>query len=159
MEQLPSSEIIFYQTEDGQSRLEVRFDNGTLWLSLNQIAELFQTTKQNINLHILNIFEEGEISREATVKKYLTVQKEGAREVKRQIEYFNLSVILAVGYRVRSIRGTQFRQWATAQLHELLLKGFVLDKERLKNPQAKKILCGNWNSTQKSCLDLLQAAV
>jgi hypothetical protein len=96
------------------------------------MTELFQTTKQNISLHINNIFNEGELNREATVKEYLTVQQEGNREVKRKLEYYNLEVIIAVGYRVRSHRGTQFRRWATERLREYLVKGFVMDDERLK---------------------------
>jgi hypothetical protein len=133
----PSSSIILYQTEDGRTRIDVRFQDQTLWLSLNQLAELFQATKQNISLHIQNIFREGELAPEATVKQYLTVQNEGRRRVSRNIEYYSLPVILAVGYRVRSHRGTQFRQWATARLSEYLVKGFVMDDERLKNPPGK----------------------
>jgi hypothetical protein len=134
MEQSPSSEIIFYQTEDGQSRLDVRFDENSAWLTQAQMAELFQTTPQNITLHLRSIYEEGELQEIATCKDYLQVRSEGKRQVRRNLRHYNLEAILAVGYRVRSIRGTQFRQWATSQLHELLLKGFVLDKERLKNP-------------------------
>jgi hypothetical protein len=96
------------------------------------MAELYQTTKQNISLHIQNIFEEGEVEPSATVKQYLTVQIEGGREVRRALDHYNLDVILAVGYRVRSARGTQFRRWATDRLREYLVKGFTLDDERLK---------------------------
>ena len=117
---------------DGGLRLQVRLDGQTVWLSQAGMAELFQTTKQNISLHIQNIFEEGELSPEATVKQYLTVQTEGSRQVRRAIDHYNLDVIIAVGYRVRSHVGTRFRQWATAQLSELLTKGFVLDDERIK---------------------------
>ncbi|MBI5526884.1 MAG: virulence RhuM family protein [Deltaproteobacteria bacterium] len=126
--------MVLYRTEDGRTALDVRFDAQTLWLSLAQLVELFQTTKQNINLHVQNIHREGELSKEATVKEYLTVQKEGNRQVRRRIEHFNLPMILAIGYRVRSRRGTQFRQWATEKLEEYLRKGFVLDDGRLKNP-------------------------
>lgn len=112
------SNIILYQIEDGQSRIEVRLENQTVWLSINQMAELFQTTKQNFSLHLQNVYEENELDRGATVKEYLTVQKEGTREVQRKIEYYNLDAILAVGYRVRSHRGTQFRRWATERLRE-----------------------------------------
>lgn len=133
----PKSSIILYQTEDGRTRLDVGFADENLWLSLNQIAELFQSTKQNISLHVQNIFEEGELTRQATVKEYLTVQTEGNRQVSRNIEHYSLSAILAVGYRVRSHRGTQFRQWATARLTEYLVKGFAMDDERLKNPPGK----------------------
>ncbi len=127
-----SSEIVFYQGEDGLSRIQVRLDGGTVWLSQRLIAELFQTTKQNISLHLKNIFEEGELDPSATVKKYLTVQVERKRQVSRLIDHYNLAAILAVGYRVRSHRGTQFRRWATERLSEYVVKGFVLDDERLK---------------------------
>ena len=136
-EPLPQSEIILYQTEDGRTRVQCRFENETVWLSLNQLAELFQSTKQNISLHIQNIFQEGELALAATVKEYLTVQTEGKRQVSRRIEHYNLPMILAVGFRVKSHRGTQFRQWAAARLQEYLVKGFVMDDERLKNPPGK----------------------
>lgn len=126
------SELIFYQTEDGQSRIQVRLEGSTVWLSQLLLADLFQTTKQNISLHIKNIFEEGELDPSATVKQYLTVQTEGNRQVRRAVDHYNLEVTLAVGYRVRSPRGTQFRRWATERLREYLVKGFVLDDERLK---------------------------
>lgn len=129
------SGILFYQTEDGKSRLQVRFADKTVWLSQIQIAELFQTTKQNISLHINNVLEEQELSEAATVKEYLTVQNEGGRQVQRRIVFYNLDMILAVGYRVKSHRGTQFRRWATERLREYLIKGFVMDDERLKNPK------------------------
>ncbi len=127
-----SSEIVFYQGEDGRSRIQVRLDGGTVWLTQVFLAELFQTTKQNVSLHIKNIFAEGELDPSATVKQYLTVQTEGNRQVQRAIDHYNLDVILAVGYRVRSRRGTQFRRWATDRLREYVVKGFVLDDERLK---------------------------
>lgn len=124
--------VLLYQTEDGRIKLEVRFQGETVWLTQNQMAELFQTTKQNISLHIQNIFSEGELRRNATVKEYLTVQSEGKRQVRRQVEHYNLDVIISVGYRVHSHRGTQFRIWATQRLREYIVKGFVLDDERLK---------------------------
>lgn len=126
------SEILFYQSEDGTSRIEVRLEEGTVWLPQALIAELYQTTKQNISLHIRNIFDEGELQPEATVKEYLTVQQEGPRAVQRKVAYYNLDMILAIGYRVRSHRGTQFRVWATERLRMYLVKGFVLDDIRLK---------------------------
>jgi len=132
----PSSEIIFYQREDGQSRIQVRLDGGTVWLTQVLMAELYQTTKQNISLHIQHIFEEGELDPAATVKQYLTVQTEGNRQVRRALDHYNLDIILAVGYRVRSHRGTQFRRWATERLREYIVKGFVLDDERLKEGRA-----------------------
>jgi hypothetical protein len=125
-------EILLYQTEDGQSRVEVRLENETVWLTQAQMVELFQTTKQNISLHIRNVFQEGELKEGSTVKDYLTVQIEGNRQVEREIRYYNLDVIISVGYRVKSHRGTQFRIWATQQLKEFLIKGFVLNDERLK---------------------------
>lgn len=127
-----SSEIVFYQEEEGRSRIQVRLDGGTVWLTQVLLAELFQTTKQNVSLHIKNIFAEGELDPSATVKQYLTVQMEGSRQVRRAIDHYNLDLILAVGYRVRSHRGTQFRRWATERLREYVVKGFVLDDERLK---------------------------
>jgi len=131
-EPVTSSQILFYQSEDGTSRIEVRLDEGTVWLSQNLIANLYQITKQTTGHHIRNIFEENELSPDTTVRQYLTVQTEGSRSVQRSIEYYNLDMILAIGYRVRSHRGTQFRRWATERLREYLVKGFVLDDERLK---------------------------
>ena len=127
-------DLILYTSEDGQTRLQLRADGKTIWLSQLEIAELFQTTKQNVSLHAQNIFKEGELGPEATVKESLTVQTEGGRQVKRPISYFNLDLILAIGYRVRSPRGTQFRQWAATHLREFIVKGFVLDDERLSEP-------------------------
>jgi hypothetical protein len=128
----PASEIVFYQAEDGRSRIQVRLEGETVWITQVLMAELYQTTKQNISLHIQNIFEEGEADPAATVKQYLTVQTEGSRQVRRATDHYNLDVILAVGYRVRSQRGTQFRRWASERLREYLVKGFTLDDERLK---------------------------
>ncbi len=130
------SNLILYTSDDGLTRLHLRIEGETIWLTQLEIAELFQTTKQNVSLHAKNIFEDGELSPEATVKESLTVQTEGKRQVKRRITTYNLDLILAIGYRVRSARGTQFRQWATTHLKEYLVKGFVLDDERLKNPDA-----------------------
>lgn len=133
-ESVPQGEIILYQTADGRTRLECRFADESIWLTQRLMAELFQTSIPNINQHLKAIFEEGELLTERTIKKYLIVQSEGARNVSRLVEHYNLNAILAVGYRVRSPRGTAFRQWATARLGEYLLKGFTLDDERLKNP-------------------------
>ncbi len=129
----PNGEILLYQTQDGESRVEVRLINETVWLSLNQMAELFDRDKSVISKHISNIFEEGELVQEGTVAKFATVQSEGPRNVKRDVEFYNLDVIISVGYRVKSHRGTQFRIWATQQLREYIVKGFVMDDERLKN--------------------------
>ncbi len=128
----PEGEFLLYQTADGQTRIECRFAGETIWLSQRLMAELFQTTVPNITQHLATIYEDGELDREATVKKYLTVQTEGSREVSRQIDHYNLDAILSVGYRVRSHRGTQFRIWATERLREFLVKGFAMDDARLK---------------------------
>ena len=130
----PKGELILYKTVDGRVRVECRLDEGTIWLAQAQIAELFGKDVRTVNEHLSNIFDEGELSREATIRKFRIVRIEGSREVSREIEHYNLEVILAVGYRVRSPRGTQFRQWATARLEEYLRKGFTMDDERLKNP-------------------------
>ena len=136
-EPLPDSEIILYQTEDGRTRVQCRFENETLWLSQALIAELFEKDVRTINEHLVNIFEEGELRREATIRKFRIVRLEGRREVTREVEHYHLDAILAVGFRVRSHRGTQFRQWAIGRLNEYLVKGFTMDDERLKNPPGK----------------------
>src|SRR4030042_1804451 len=134
-EQTPlNSELILYQTEGGKTKIEVRLQDETVWLTQKLMAELFQTTKQNISLHIQNIFDEGELMPEATVKEYLTVQTEGSRQVNRPVDFYNLDMIISVGYRIKSHIATHFRQWATQRLREYIVKGFVLDDERLKNP-------------------------
>lgn len=127
-------EFLLYETEDGRTRVECRFVDDTLWLSQAGMAELFQTTPQNITLHLKGLYAEGEIISEATCKHDLQVRSEGGRQVRRLVKFYNLDAILAVGYRVRSQRGTQFRRWATERLREYLVKGFTLDDERLKNP-------------------------
>lgn len=126
------TEIIMYQSEDGTTKIDVRMENETVWLSLEQMADLFQRDKSTISRHIKNVFEEGELSREATVVKFATVQNEGARMVERQIDYYNLDVIISVGYRVKSLRGTQFRIWATERLREYIIKGFTMNDDLLK---------------------------
>ena len=127
------SNVIIYTTEDGAAKIELRLENGTVWLSQAEIAELFQTTKQNISKHIQAIFGDQELDETATVNQQLIVQNEGDREVSRAISFYNLDVILAVGYRVRSVRGVQFRRYASTVLKEYLEKGFALNDERLKN--------------------------
>ena len=127
-----NGELIMYSSDDGQTKIDVRMAGQTVWLSQAQIAELFQTTKQNISLHINNIFKEGELNENSTVKEYLTVQNEGERSVARKVKYFNLEIIIAVGYRVKSLRGTQFRVWATQRIHEYLQKGFTMNDDLLK---------------------------
>lgn len=128
------SELILYQTDDGKAQVKLRAEDGSAWLTQMEIAELFATSKQNVSLHIKNILAEGELDPTATVKESLTVQTEGRRQIQRKTQLYRLEVILAVGYRVKGIRGTQFRQWATTHLSEYLIKGFVMDDERLKNP-------------------------
>jgi len=124
-------ELIVYRTEDGQAEVQLKTLDGSVWLNQGEMAELFDTTKQNVSLHIKNILKDGELPEASVVKKYLTTAEDGKRY---QTMHYNLHMILAVGYRVRSPRGTQFRQWATAHLAEYLVKGFVMDDERLKNP-------------------------
>ena len=126
------SSLLLYQTEDGQTKIEVRLQDETVWLNHAQLCELFDKDKRTISEHIQNIFKEGELSPDSTVRKFRTVQIEGTREVARQIDFYNLDVIISVGYRVSSHRGTQFRIWATNRLKEYLIKGFTLDDERLK---------------------------
>ena len=128
-----SNKIIIYNTEDGKSKINLKLEDGTVWLNQLQIAELFQTTKQNISKHIKAILEDGELSEVSTVNYQLTVQKEGKREIERNIAFYNLDMILAVGYRVRSPRGVQFRKYASTVLKEYLIKGFAMDDDRLKN--------------------------
>lgn len=127
-----NSNIIMYTTEDGLTKIETTFDEDTVWLSLDQMAELFQRDKSTISRHIKKIYEEGELQRDSTVANFATVQMEGERQVERYIDYYNLDVIISVGYRVKSHRGTQFRIWAMGILKEYMKKGFALDDERLK---------------------------
>src|SRR3989339_1225395 len=130
----PKSQIIIYKTEDGQTKIDVRFDGNTVWLTQKLLADLFRVTIPTINEHIKNIYKEGELQESSTIRKFLIVQKEGDREIKREIEFYNLDLIISVGYRVKSSIATAFRQWATLRLREYIIKGFVLDDERLKNP-------------------------
>ena len=127
------NQIIIFMTEDEKISVDVRFDEETAWLSLDQMAALFERDKSTISRHIKNMFDEGELEQSATVANFATVQIEGARQVERKIDYYNLDVIISVGYRVKSPRGTQFRQWATKRLNEYIRKGFTLDDERLKS--------------------------
>ncbi|MEO5327419.1 MAG: virulence RhuM family protein [Magnetococcus sp. THC-1_WYH] len=130
----PNGEILLYQTEDGRTRLQVVLDNQTLWLNQKQLTKLFGKSKATISEHIAHVFEDGELKPEATVRYFRTVQKEGSRDVVREVEYYHLDMVLALGYRVRSAAGVRFRQWASDKLKEYIIKGFVLDDERLKNP-------------------------
>jgi len=133
-----NNQIIIYNTEDGQTKIDVRVEGETLWLSQKQMAELFDCTLENIIFHLNNVYESGELAEEPTTKDYLVVQKEGNRSVKRQIQMHNLDCIISVGYRVNSIRGTQFRIWATQKLKEYIIKGFAMDDERLANGAVAK---------------------
>jgi len=125
-------EFIFYQTEDGQTRIEVRVLEETVWLTQKVMAELFQKDVRTINEHIRNLFDEGELQPDSTIRKFRIVQIEGERQVERFVEHYNLDVIISVGYRVKSLRGTQFRIWATQRLREYIIKGFAMDDDRLK---------------------------
>lgn len=131
------SGLILYTTDDGKSQIKLRAQEQTVWLTQLEMAELFDATKQNISLHLKNVFEDGELDAAATVKQSLTVQTEGTRQVQRPVALYNIDTILAVGYRVRSPRGVQFRRWASTVLKEFLTKGFVMDDERLKNPDGR----------------------
>lgn len=130
----PHGQFLVYRTEDGRLKLDVRFEGETVWLTQNHMAELFQTKQQNVSLHLQNIYEERELQREATHKEFLSVRQEGSRLVQRKVDFYNLDAIISVGYRVKSGIATQFRIWATQRLREYIVKGFLLDDERLKNP-------------------------
>ena len=127
-----NTELIIYQTEDGRTKIDVHMENETVWLSLEQMSELFQRDKSTISRHIKNVFADGELMEEATVANFATVQMEGNREITRNITHYNLDVIISVGYRVKSLRGTQFRIWANSVLREYLIKGFAMNDDLLK---------------------------
>ena len=131
---MDENKIVIYQTEDGQTQIDVRLENETVWLTQAQMVELFQTTKQNVSLHVGNVYKEGELEQEATVKEYLTVQNEGNRKVTRKVKYYNLDVIISVGYRVKSKRGTAFRIWARKIIKDYLVKGYAVN-ERIRKEQ------------------------
>ncbi len=130
----PKGQFLVYQAEDGQVKIDVRLQGETAWLTQAHMAELFQTTVPNISMHLRNIYAEGELQAAATIQEFLTVRQEGGRQVSRSVEHYNLDAIISVGYRVKSAVATRFRIWATQQLREFIVKGFVLDDERLKNP-------------------------
>lgn len=127
-----TGEIVIYQTENGQTKIDVRFEDETVWLTQAQLVELYGSSKANVSEHIKHIFEEEELTKEATVRKFRTVQIEGSRQVEREVEYYNLDMIISLGYRIKSKIATQFRQWATKRLNEYIRKGFTMDDERLK---------------------------
>lgn len=137
-----NNKIILYRTEDGKTEIEVNLEKETAWLSQKQMAELFDCTTENIIFHLKNVFESAELSEKATTKDYLVVQKEGNRKVKRPVKIYNLDAIISVGYRINSLRGTQFRIWATQKLREYMVKGFVMDDERLAEGGTKKSFFG-----------------
>jgi hypothetical protein len=128
------SQIIIYKTENGRTKIDVRFDGKTVWLTQKLLAELFQVAVPTINEHIKNIYQEAELEKKATIRKFRIVQKEGERQIARKVDFYNLDLIISVGYRVKSSIATTFRQWATQRLGEYIVKGFVMDDERLKNP-------------------------
>ena len=129
---MPENKVIIYTANDGKTKIDVKLEEETLWLTQAQMCDLYQTSKSNVSEHIKHIFEEGELAKEATVRKFRTVQTEGSRNVEREVEHYNLDMIIALGYRVRSLIATRFRQWATERLREYIVKGFTLDDERLK---------------------------
>ena len=135
---MDQNKIIIYQTEDGQTQIDVRMENETVWLTQAQMVELFQTTKQNVSLHVGNVFKEGELEENSTVKEYLTIQKEGKREVNRKVKYYNLDVIISVGYRVKNKRGTAFRIWARNILKEYLVRGYAVN-QRIHSEQIAEL--------------------
>ncbi len=132
--QITKSQIVIYKTESGETKIDVRFDGDTVWLTQKHLAELFNVTIPTINEHIKNIYKESELKESSTIRKFLIVQKEGIREIKRKTDFYTLDMIISVGYRVKSSIATAFRQWATLRLREYIVKGFIMDDERLKNP-------------------------
>ena len=132
MEEKDKSNIIIYQSEDGQTHIEVRMDEDTVWLTQQQMSDLYQTSRTNVVEHIKHIYEDGELVEEATCRKIRQVRQEGIRMVEREIPHYNLDMIISLGYRINSIQATHFRQWATARLKEYIIKGFTMDDERLK---------------------------
>lgn len=139
------SEILMYQTEDGSTKISVTIEQETVWLSLNDMAELFQRDKSGISRHIKNIYDEGELQEKGTIAYFATVQNEGSRSVERNVAYYNLDVIISVGYRVKSHRGTQFRIWALQILKEYIIKGFAMNDDLLKKQAAAIISKNCWN--------------
>ena len=131
---MENNQIVIYQTEDGQTQIDVRMENDTVWLTQAQMAELFQKTPQNITMHIRNVYKEGELDMSATCKENLQVQKEGNRQIKRVVKYYDLDVVISVGYRVKSKRGTAFRIWANKVLKDYLIKGYAVN-DRLRHEQ------------------------
>ena len=125
------TELVIFKAQDGNVKLDVKLEDETVWLTQNQMSELFQTTKQNVSLHLNNVFKEGELDKNSTVKEYLIVQKEGNRQVSRKTSFYNLDVIISVGYRVKSKRGVEFRKWANSVLKDYILKGYAVNNNRI----------------------------
>ena len=146
----PGGSLLIYESEDGRIKLDVRLEEESLWLTQPLMAQLFQTTQQNISQHILNIYEEGELAPEATHKEFLSVRREGSRQVRRELDYYNLDAIISVGYRVKSLIATRFRIWATQRLREYIVKGFAMDDERLKQAGAAGISRNCWPASGTS---------
>ena len=136
MESIPDSEILLYTSPDGKVQLDIRMQQDTMWMTQQMMAELFQTTVPNINVHIKNIYKESELQEEGTIKEFLIVRKEGSRTVRRPVNFYNLDMILSVGYRVNTRRGTQFRIWATQRMREYLVRGYVVHEKRLQQQEA-----------------------
>lgn len=134
-----NSDILIYQNQDGNIKIDVRLQEETVWLTQTQMAQLFGKDKRTISEHIGNVFSEGELDKSSTVRNFRTVQTEGNREIERALDHYNLDVIISVGYRVKSVQGTQFRIWATQRLKEYIIKGFVLNDDRLKSGSSMKI--------------------
>jgi len=128
-----TAEFLIFTAQSGEGGIEVRYGDETIWLTQKLMAELFDVTVPTINEHLKNIYQQGELGRDATIRKFRMVQTEGSREVSRQVDFYNLDAIISVGYRVNSVRATQFRQWATQVLHDFAIKGYVLDKKRMEN--------------------------
>jgi len=139
-----NNKVILYQAEDGRTKIEVKLENETVWLSQKQMSDLFQKDIRTISEHIGNIYKEGELDQNPTIRKFRIVQKEGNREISREVEFYNLDVIISVGYRVKSHRGTQFRIWATQKLREYIVKGFVMDDERLESGGVRNSFFQEW---------------
>ncbi|NQV12766.1 MAG: virulence RhuM family protein [Parcubacteria group bacterium] len=139
-----NNQVILYSTEDGQTKIEVQLENETVWLSQKQMAELFDCTVENIIFHLQNVFKSGELGKKATTKESLVVQKEGGRDIKREVSLYNLDMIISVGYRINSLRGTQFRIWATQKLRDYIIKGFAMDDERLSDGRVARTYFVEW---------------
>lgn len=156
---VPDTGLVFYQTEDGKSRIQVQLQDGTVWLSQRLLAELYQVSVRTISEHIINIYSDHELIPQATIRKFRTVQTEGSRQVERLMDFYSLEMILAIGYRVRSHMGVQFRSWATERLREYLVKGFVLDYAEDQALRGKPVYMKDWQEKLNSFLQFNQRAI